>query len=113
MAGLKLQQCIDRYNWIRRTLADGIPLICSEIAERIHCTPKTAQRYINRMRKDGYEVWYNARLRGFVIEDQREPSLPDTKDLLLALRHAYAWARLNSPSAPWINDAEKALSKFE
>lgn len=57
---------IDRYNRIVRLIRHA-PLNCTEIAERTGCTAKTAQRYINAMRRDGYIVEYIAKCRGYKI----------------------------------------------
>jgi hypothetical protein len=51
---------IARYNWLRRTLLSGIRINCTEIAGQMGCTPKTAQRYINRLRRDGYDIIFDA-----------------------------------------------------
>jgi biotin operon repressor len=107
---MTLQGSIVRYNWIRRMLLSGVNLNCTEIADRLECTPKTAQRYINRLRADGYQVDYNKELNGFTIQGAKEkPPQPDP--LYRTLRRAYSWALKNHKDAPWLPSAAKLLKK--
>lgn len=60
---------IRRYLWILRQLADGLALNCTEMAERLECSAKTVQRYINVLREEGWDIVYVAKLRGYVLRD--------------------------------------------
>ncbi|MBN1663485.1 MAG: HTH domain-containing protein [Deltaproteobacteria bacterium] len=105
---------LDRYNWILRMLKSGIPLNCTEIAERTGCTVKTAQRYVNQLRRDGYRLEYIPKLRGYIIAEPL-PEIDDRKNIIKVLRAAYTWARLyHSQKRPaWMEDAEKILNHVE
>jgi len=101
---LSLKKAIERYNWIRSTLQSGAPLNCTEIAERLGCSIKTAQRYITRLRHDGYTLRYDSGLRGYVID---EPSYhEDLQAMYRLLRSAYVWTKKHCPDAPWLPEAE-------
>ena len=102
---------IARYNWLRRTLLSGIRINCTEIAGQMGCTPKTAQRYINRLRRDGYDIIFDASAKAFLIvpgSKTPEPSIGQS-DLYIILRQAYAWAIKNHKDAPWLPAAAKIL----
>jgi len=101
---LSLKKAIERYNWVRGTLQAGAPPNCTEIAERLGCSIKTAQRYITRLRHDGYTLRYDPKLRGYVIgEPSRQAEL---RALYRVLRRACVWARRHYPDAPWLTEAE-------
>lgn len=84
---------INRYNWLRTTLLSGVNL---------NCTTKTAQRYINRLRADGYTITYDIPLNGYVISGQNQETVK-------VLKQAYRWAIKNGHTAPWVAKAEKIL----
>lgn len=102
---------IARYNWLRRTLLSGIRINCTEIAEHMGCTPKTAQRYINRLRRDGYDIIFDASANAFLIVPGSKTPEPVIRqsDLYIVLRQAYAWARKNHKDAPWLPAVAKIL----
>ena len=98
-----MQICLGRYSWIRGMLEKGIPLNCTEIAERLGITPKSAQRYVNRLRADGYEIEYTPKLRGYRM------TRPLERSALVTLAEAYAWARDHNITAPWVTRAGHIL----
>jgi len=112
MDNLKTQ--LDKYLWIRRTLLAGIPLNCNEIADRLDCTAKTVQRYINKMRRDGHRVEYVPRLRGYIIAAPLPPA-DDRTHLIRIIRAAHTWTRLQHPSKTpaWLTEAENILKPQE
>jgi predicted DNA-binding transcriptional regulator YafY len=109
---MTLQGSIARYNWIRRTLLSGVNLNCVEIAERLECTTKTAQRYINRLRADGYSVIYDHKLNGYIIQEPRKKKI-EIDEIYRVLRRAYSWANKNHKDAPWLPAAERILKKIK
>lgn len=99
--------CVGRYDWIRETLLAGAPLNCTEIAERLGVVVKTAQRYINRLRAQGYAVEYVEALKGYRIVPP--PPRPAGSRADLALREAYYWAVKRHIRAPWVQRAARIL----
>ena len=58
---------IRRYLWIIDMLRSGCSLNCNEIAEKFCISSKTAQRYINVLKDEGFELHYVAKKRGFIL----------------------------------------------
>lgn len=108
---------LDRYHWILRSIEDGIPLNCAEIADRLNCSSKTAQRYLNQMRRDGHRLVYIPKLRGWILSKPLKRISPDPCEVANILRRALRWARNKKTAAgrpiPWIFDAEQALKKYD
>ena len=98
-----------KYEWVKNTLLSGLHLNCNEIAEKLDCNPKTAQRYINRLRADGYKIDFDISLNGFVIVAPKKPEKMQQSDLYVVLRRAYTWANQYHPHAPWLPDAKTTL----
>lgn len=69
---------IVRYNWLRRTLLAGIAVNCTDIADHFGCSAKTAQRYINRLRADGYRIDFDPQANGFFMVG-KSPRLGEKK----------------------------------
>lgn len=78
VAGLKT--LIDRYEHIIGRLREA-PLNCRELAEEINCSPRTVLRYIAIMRRVGYDVQYDAKVRGFRVLGKRELPRPTIAQL--------------------------------
>lgn len=110
----RLSGAMARYDWVRRMLLTGVSLNCTDIAERCGCTTKTAQRYINRLRADGYRIEYDNSIQGFVVIG-RPPKFAEKKinqgELYRVLARALAWAKKEHPDtqASWIRAAQKIL----
>ncbi|MEN6422618.1 MAG: hypothetical protein ABFD76_11810 [Smithella sp.] len=105
---------MNRYDWVRRMLLSGVNLNCTDISGRCGCTTKTAQRYINRLRADGYHIEYDNAVQGFVVVG-KPPKISERKtdqgELYRCLARALAWAKKEHPesTASWIATAKKIL----
>lgn len=98
--------CVGRYTWIKGMLDKGIPLNCTEIAERLGVSTKTAQRYIVRLKADGYQIKYDCYLRGYVIAG----SPFRNTNVAVILREAYLWAICHGIEATWVSRAKSLIS---
>jgi len=114
----KIPILVNRYDWIRRALGRGIHLNCREIGERLGICRKSAQRYISRLRQDGYRIEYDAALNGYRLAPPARKQ-PDCAPALRVLRRAAVWARRRENSSanglpiPWLAEAENILRKGE
>lgn len=112
----KFRGTISRYDWVRRMLLSGVHLNCTDIAERCGCTPKTAQRYINRLRAEGYRIEYDNAVQGFIVIG-RPPKISEKKidqgELYRVLARALAWVKKEHPEtqASWIKTAKRIIKQ--
>jgi len=111
---MTLRGSIARYNWIRRKLLSGVYLNCTEIADHLGCTSKTAQRYINRLRDDGYRLEYDNSVQGFILVGKPQKMMEKKIDegvVYRTLARALAWVKKEHPEAKasWIKVAKNVL----
>lgn len=111
----KFRGTISRYDWVRRMLLNGVYLNCTDIAERCDCTTKTAMRYINRLRGDGYHIEYDNAVQGFIVigRPQKFFKKVNQGELYRTLARALAWAKKEHPNekASWIKTAERIIKQ--
>jgi biotin operon repressor len=62
----EIKTLLDRYHYIIDRLSKA-PLNCPELAEEMGCTSRTVSRYIRIMKREGYQVEYVAKVRGYQI----------------------------------------------